>query len=586
MEGRPNISEYYRNKNILVTGGSGFVGSVLLESLLRASDVGNIYILIRDGPKGQSPANRLKRMLEKELFFRQTEESLQKLVAVRGDICEPGLGLNNSDRELLLKSVNIVFHCAATINFNANLDAAIKANLLGTKILLDFCKKMTNIESFLYLSTAFCNSPEKGTVLEKIYPAAASPNTVLKILENVLETSEKNGYHETEVNANGPVVKKPAKNSNGKMSEEELKLLERDIEKVVRETGVFDPSKGSPSPTWDMVPHLGGHPNAYTFTKQLAEALLLEENLKFPIVVVRPSIVLGTLKTPFSGWIDNINSGVCGFLAGCTKGIFRTVLASGDKVSDIIPCDFVVNMCIASAYKSAVTKTPVEVYHCTSGNIFVINNDNNPSLSTGSTNPITYERYIELVVRAVKKFPSKELFWYPDARIRSNNIHSRINLILCHAIPARLVRGVEKILGRNLTEPHMVIVQGKYDRGMNRTRAFTFRNFDFKYENGTKLEEFLTPEDRETYSFDPKEIYWPRIIEQCARGVRDYFFRERCDGGDGLRRALVVHTLFYVFFFFAMKALCVYLLGTLGLEISDWLLFGLAGILTLAYHEL
>lgn len=56
----------------------------------------------------------------------------------------------------------------------------------------------------------------------------------MKILENVLETSEKNGYHETEVNANGPVVKKPAKNSNGKMSEEELKLLERDIEKVVR----------------------------------------------------------------------------------------------------------------------------------------------------------------------------------------------------------------------------------------------------------------------------------------------------------------------------------------------------------------
>lgn len=86
----------------------------------------------------------------------------------------------------------------------------------------------------------------------------------------------------------------------------------------------------------------------------------------------------------------------------------------------------------------------------------------------------------------------------------------------------------------------MVIVQGKYDRGMNRTRAFTFRNFDFKYENGTKLEEFLTPEDRKTYSFDPKEIYWPRIIEQCARGVRDYFFRERCDGGDGLRRYLFI----------------------------------------------
>lgn len=67
-------------------------------------------------------------------------------------------------------------------------------------------------------------------------------------------------------------------------------------------------------------------------------------------------------------------------------------MASGDKVSDIIPCDFVVNMCIASAYKSAVTKTPVEVYHCTSGNIFVINNDNNPSLSTGKKRAIHSQR--------------------------------------------------------------------------------------------------------------------------------------------------------------------------------------------------
>lgn len=80
---------------------------------------------------------------------------------------------------------------------------------------------------------------------------------------------------------------------------------------------------------------------------------------------------------------------------------------------------------------------------------------------------------------------------------------------------------------------------------MNRTRAFTFRNFDFNNENSSKLAEFLTPEDRERYSFDPKEIYWPRIIEQCARGVRDYFFNEKCDGGEGLRRYIYI---LYIFF--------------------------------------
>lgn len=70
--------------------------------------------------------------------------------------------------------------------------------------------------------------------MEKIYPAAASPNMVLKILKKVLENSEKNGYHESEVNANGPVVKNSVKNSNGKMCELDLKILEQDLEKVVR----------------------------------------------------------------------------------------------------------------------------------------------------------------------------------------------------------------------------------------------------------------------------------------------------------------------------------------------------------------
>jgi thioester reductase-like protein len=55
-----NITEFFQNKHIFVTGGTGFMGKVLLEKLLRScSDVGNIYILIRP-KKGKDPREQIK----------------------------------------------------------------------------------------------------------------------------------------------------------------------------------------------------------------------------------------------------------------------------------------------------------------------------------------------------------------------------------------------------------------------------------------------------------------------------------------------------------------------------------------------
>lgn len=41
------ITNYYKNSVILITGGTGFLGKVLIEKLLRVFDVRKIYILIR-----------------------------------------------------------------------------------------------------------------------------------------------------------------------------------------------------------------------------------------------------------------------------------------------------------------------------------------------------------------------------------------------------------------------------------------------------------------------------------------------------------------------------------------------------------
>ena len=43
-----NVKEYYRGKNILLTGSTGFVGKVILEKLLRSCPMLNhVYVMVR-----------------------------------------------------------------------------------------------------------------------------------------------------------------------------------------------------------------------------------------------------------------------------------------------------------------------------------------------------------------------------------------------------------------------------------------------------------------------------------------------------------------------------------------------------------
>lgn len=53
------IVEFYRDKCVFVTGATGFLGKILVEKLLRASeDIQTIYILVRD-KKGKDIHTRM-----------------------------------------------------------------------------------------------------------------------------------------------------------------------------------------------------------------------------------------------------------------------------------------------------------------------------------------------------------------------------------------------------------------------------------------------------------------------------------------------------------------------------------------------
>lgn len=65
IDDRPTIAKFLSGKNVFITGGTGFLGNVLIERLLSGTpEIGKIYVLIR-AKNGFSAENRIERLMSK-----------------------------------------------------------------------------------------------------------------------------------------------------------------------------------------------------------------------------------------------------------------------------------------------------------------------------------------------------------------------------------------------------------------------------------------------------------------------------------------------------------------------------------------
>lgn len=452
FDGELTIPKFYSGKNIFVTGATGFMGKVLIEKLIRCCpDLNLIYCLIR--PKNnQDIQRRVNELTDSKLFDKLRKDQPdfeQKIVAVGGDVVQPDLGISQEDRLMLKEKIHIVFHSAATIRFDETLRVAMDMNVVAVRKMVKLCQNFKHLQAFVHVSTAYANC-DFSHIEETVYKPAVEPQKIIDVLEW--------------------------------MDDETVELFTKKL--------------------------LKNKPNTYTYTKQLAEWLLITEGAGLPIAIVRPSIVGATWKEPFPGWIDNYN-GPSGLAIATGRGILRSMKAESSAVADIIPVDIPINLMISVAWYTALARPKqVLVYHTT----------------TGTLNPFTWGDLESAVVSTFKRIPLESCFRRPKHNVLTNNsfVHDYL-LFVSHLIPAYLVDLGYRVMGE---KPRMVGIYRKLHRSMKTLSFFTCNSWTWSNNNIDILRHQLTPEDLKIFYFDPRALHWPTYVENYCLGAKKYLLNE------------------------------------------------------------
>ncbi|XP_019868915.2 fatty acyl-CoA reductase wat [Aethina tumida] len=322
------IVEFFRGKNVFITGATGFLGKLLIEKLLRAcGGVDKIYILVRP-KRGVDSSVRVEEIFNDMVFDRMKEirpDYKSHIVGVEGDVSQINLGIDIQDTLKLIDNVDVIFHVAATTRFNEKIKLATAINVRGTLEILKIARRCKHLKCLVHVSTAYSHCP-KNEIGEEFYPPPIDPNYLLEVTEE--------------------------------LSDEDLETMQLSL--------------------------LGDWPNSYSFTKAVAEEIIKTNSDGIPTCIYRPAIVTATFKEPYKSWMDNY-FGPTFIVAGVMSGQIRVSYGNMYKIADVVPADYVINALIASAHQTALSNSDnIQIYNyvsspenpCTWGNFVTSSMEN------------------------------------------------------------------------------------------------------------------------------------------------------------------------------------------------------------------
>ena len=505
-------------RRFFITGATGFLGTALVERVLRCIPDSQVVLLIRPGRRSGPDQRVAREILKNDCFDRLREElgerfdteMAARVTAVAGDVGTDGLGLDDDGMELVSRC-DLVIHSAAAVSFDSPLDTAVEVNLLGPSrvaaVVAEARRRAadegrTGPVHFLPVSTAYVAGTHQGQAREELLEGNRFSVEVDWRAEVEAARRQRSDFDADSRRSDR--LTGFAKEARGDLGGAGLHLLAERAERL-REDWVKKQMVASGQARAQSL----GWPDAYPYTKALGErALVSQFGATVPMTIIRPSIIESALAEPRPGWIRGFRMAEP-IIVSYARGLLREFPGVPEGVTDVIPVDLVVAAIIAVAAEAMVMPDAEypgpTVYH----------------VASGVRNPFRYGRLVELVQGWFTEHPLYDSdgqpivvpAWSFPGRGRVQRQLSRATraMELAERVVGSLpVRGRQAAWMAALEERHLLA-----DRALGYVElygAYTETEARYRVDRLMEMWDRMDPEDRRLFCFDPGTVDWASYV--------------------------------------------------------------------------